>query len=190
MKKGSSSIQAIILQLLQKKRAVAHEQLQEDVEYILETKETKKRKVKPRYVINRTVKQLLLDNLIEEYPGAQSSFFGITKEGRHRLRNIKLSSQSHLVSTHWDGFWRIVIIDIPESRKKDQDALRYILKKAQFVQIKSSVWISPYPLEHMMINMKKDLKLHEEIMIFVTDKLDEDTQEILKRKFMDKQKDE
>ncbi|MCA9352569.1 hypothetical protein KC901_00090, partial [Patescibacteria group bacterium] len=77
-------------------------------------------------------------------------------------------------------------VDIPESRKKDQDAIRYILKKAQFVQIKSSLWISPYPLEHLMINMKKDMGLEEEIMVMVTNKLDPMTEQILINKFATK----
>lgn len=183
-KEPKKGIQEIILQFLHGKRALSTEKLSKRVEEYLENEESHERKVKPKYVINRTIKQLVADNMLEEYTTEQSSFVGLTAEGRHKLRNIKLSSQNHLVSTHWDGYWRIVIVDIPESRKKDKDAIRYILKKAQFVQIKQSVWISPYPLEHMMINMKKDLGLEEELMVFVTDKIDNTTQNILEQKFM------
>ncbi len=191
MKKTSKkSIQELILGALSRKRASKSDDLVEHIETIILETEDGERKVKPKYVINRTIKKMIEDNMIDEHETEQSSFLSLTSSGRHKLRNIKLSSQSHLVSTHWDGYWRVVIIDIPESRKKDQDAIRYILKKAQFVQIKSSVWISPYPLEHMMINMKKDLGLHEELLVMVTDKLDPDTHRLLEEKFMESHKKE
>ena len=78
-------------------------------------------------------------------------------------------------------------MDIPESEKSQRDAVRYILKKAQFVQLKSSVWISPFPLEHMMINMKEDLNLQEELMVIVTDKLDPGTEALLQKRFTKKE---
>jgi DNA-binding transcriptional regulator PaaX len=78
-------------------------------------------------------------------------------------------------------------VDIPDARKKDQDAIRYILKKAQFIQIKPSVWISPYPLEHMMINIKADMGLDSDIMVLVTDKLDAMTEQMLINRFNEKQ---
>ena len=77
----------------------------------------------------------------------------------------------------------MVIVDIPDNRKKDQDAIRYLLKKAQFVQIKPSVWISPYPLEHLMINMKEDMGFADEVMVVVTNKLDSRTEAALVEKF-------
>jgi len=66
-------------------------------------------------------------------------------------------------------------LDIPEERKNEREALRYLLKKADFTCIKNTVWISPYPYEHLFTNIKKDLGLGTELMIIVTDKLDEET---------------
>lgn len=176
----------MILKALSGKRASRHNDISQDIELILE--EESNRKVKPKYVINRTIKKMIEDDMLQEHETEQSSFLSLTASGRQKLRNIKLSSQSHLVSTEWDGYWRMVIVDIPESRKKDQDAIRYILKKAQFVQIKNSIWISPYPLEHMMINMKKDMGFHDELIILVTDKLDADSENLLQQKFLSESK--
>jgi DNA-binding transcriptional regulator PaaX len=66
-------------------------------------------------------------------------------------------------------------LDIPEERKGEREALRYLLKKADFTCIKNTVWISPFPYEHLFTNIKKDLGLGTELMIIVTDKLDEET---------------
>lgn len=185
MKKPKKSLQELILNTLSRKKARKQEDIIEHIEVILREYEQEERKVKPKYVINRALKKMIEDDIITEHETEQSSFLALTSSGRQRLRNIKLNSDSHLVSTSWDGYWRMIIIDIPESRKKDQDAIRYILKKAQFVQIKNSVWISPYPLEHMMINMKKDMNLEEEIMVLVTDKLDTATEQLMAEKYSD-----
>jgi len=53
--------------------------------------------------------------------------------------------------------------------------LRYLLKKADFVCIKNTIWISPYPYEHLFTNIKKGLGLGTELMIIVTDKIDDET---------------
>jgi len=187
--KSKISLQELILRILAKKRACKQEDVTEQIEILLDENSGNNRKVKPKYVVNRTIKKMIQDEMISQHDTEQSSFLSLSSSGRQKLRNIKLSSQNHLISTTWDGYWRIVIIDIPESRKKDQDAIRYILKKAQFIQIKSSVWISPYPLEHMMINIKTDMKLEEEIMVLVTNKLDPMTEQILMEKFSTKKED-
>ena len=190
MKKQKKSLQELILSSLSRKKAKKQSDIIEHIEVILQEYEEshdQERKVKPKYLINRAVKKMINDEMLTSHKTEQSSFLSLTSSGRQKLRNIKLSADNHLVSTTWDGYWRMIIVDIPESRKKDQDAIRYILKKAQFIQIKSSVWISPFPMEHMMINMKNDMDLQEEILVLVTDKLDRGTEELLARKFQESQ---
>lgn len=188
MKKHSKkkSIQELILNILSGKRASRTDDVKLDVERIINERGDK-RKVKPRYLISRAIKDMVEKDMITEYETEQSSFLSLASSGRHKLRSIRLSAKNHLVSTTWDGFWRIVILDIPESQKSERDAVRYLLKKAQFVQLKNSVWISPFPLEHMMINVKEDLNLSEEIMVIVTNKLDSDTEQLLQERFTQKE---
>lgn len=180
---SKKSIQEIILDFLNNKKVLKQKNLNKKVEIFIEESGDRYGKTKPQYIINRTLKKMINDNIIEEKETEFSSFLSLTKQGRNKLRHIKLSSKKHLVSTDWDGYWRIIIVDIPDTRKSERDALRYILKKAQFVQIKNSMWISPFPMEHIMVSMKDDMDLHEELMIFVTDKLDPKTEQLLGQKF-------
>jgi len=189
MKNPKKSLQEHILGLLSRSRARRQDEVIEKIESLIQEEDTSKRKVKPKYLIKRAIRKMVEDDIITQHDTHHSSFLSLTPSGRQKLRNIKLSSQSHLISTTWDGYWRMVIVDIPDTRKKDQDAIRYILKKAQFVQIKNSIWISPYPLEHMMINMKKDMGLEAEIIVLVTDKLDTSTESLLIQKFSKKEDD-
>jgi len=95
------------------------------------------------------------------------------------MHSLKLDSDTTLVNTTWDGFWRIILLDLPEERKSERESLRYLLKKAGFVCLKNSAWISPFPFEHLFTNIKKDLGLTSEMMILVTELVDEETKKFL-----------
>ena len=78
---------------------------------------------------------------------------------------------------HGAYFW--FYDDVPEERKSERESLRYLLKKAGFVCLKNSAWISPFPFEHLFTNIKKDLGLTTEMMILVTEFVDEETKKFL-----------
>jgi len=47
-------------------------------------------------------------------------------------------------SRKWDGKWRIVIFDIPETKKKMRNFFREKLQELGYRKLQESVWISPY----------------------------------------------
>lgn len=168
------SIQKAILKTLSNKRVIPVESIKKDVVEIILGEP--KADNKTNYAIARSIKNLLSDGLIEAFNSDRNQYLRLTKEGKQRFNNITLLCESTLVSTKWDGYWRIIILDLPEERKNEREALRYLLKKAGFICIKNSVWISMYPYEHLFINIKNDLNLSSEMMIIVTDKIDKETE--------------
>ena len=158
-----------ILKVLSEKPAISVPELAEKIEPEITDK-------KLSYAITRSLKGLRDAGLIENLPSGQGEFARLTKEGKKKAHSLKLDSTSLMPSPVWDGFWRIVILDLPEERKNERESLRYLLKKAGFVCLKNSVWISMYPFEHLFKNIKKDLGLTTEFIIFVTNTLDEETE--------------
>ena len=79
----------------------------------------------------------------------------ITQLGKDYVARYDLDSLIIDKPKEWDGLWRIIILDLPEDRKPERESLRYLLKKANFVCIKNTVWISPLPYEHLFTNIKK-----------------------------------
>ena len=130
---------------------------------------------KKNYALSRSIKNLVEAGCVEIKNSDNQKYLKITKKGQEKLNCIKLEGGEALVPRTWDGFWRIVILDLPENRKSERESLRYLLKKAGFVCVKNTVWVSPYPYEHLFTNIKKDLGLGTELMIIVTDKLDSET---------------
>jgi len=154
-----------ILKILAKNRAVAIDTLKQGGDK------------KTNYALLRSIKNLAQVGLVEIHNSGKQKYIRLTQKGKNKLNCIKLYEDEAIVSASWDGYWRIIIIDLPEDRKNEREALRYLLKKAGFVCIKNSVWISIYPFENLFTNIKKDLGFTNEMMIIVTDKVDEITQE-------------
>jgi DNA-binding transcriptional regulator PaaX len=168
------SIQRAILKILSNKGVTPVESIKKHVsEAIVAESEPFN---KTSYAISRSIKNMLGDGLLEAFNSDNKQYIRLTKEGKQKLNNIALECESSLVSTSWDGYWRIILLDIPEERKSEREALRYLLKKAGFACLKNSVWISMYPYEHLFTNIKKDLNLSTELIILVTDKIDEETE--------------
>ena len=163
LKKGN--ISKVILKKLAGKQAVPIEILHEDINTI-----------KDKYAISRSLKNMKSDGLVECLFSDNGEYLRLTKEGKQKLNQIYLECNETLISTKWDGYWRIIILDLPENRKSEREALRYLLKKANFICVKNSVWISMYPYEHLFANIKNDLDLKTELMIIVTDKIDKETE--------------
>lgn len=185
MKKSSknprNSPQSAILKVLSRKKAVSVDQLKNEAENSLvgDLKAHYKENVKPSYAISRTLKAMVDGGLAEILSAGQSDFVRITAVGRQKLYRDELSSTTMPISRTWDSKWRFIMLDLPEDRKNEREALRYLLKKAGFALLKNSVWVSPFPFEQFFTNIKKDLGLSAEMMIVTTDTIDPDTEKIL-----------
>ena len=55
------------------------------------------------------------------------------------LENLKISNRGP-----WDKKWRLIMFDIPESKKSAREALRNKLKDLGFIQFQRSIWLYPY----------------------------------------------
>lgn len=167
-----------ILRILSEKPAVAIPELAEKMGSGECTKNQK-------YAITRSLRGLKEAGLIEQIFSPQNTYARLTKEGRKKINSLKLENDTTLAKTSWDGFWRIILLDLPEERKSERESLRYLLKKAGFVCLKNSAWISPFPYEHLFANIKKDWGLGTEMIIIVTEFIDEETKKFLFEIFSD-----
>lgn len=161
-----------ILKILAEKTAISLPELK-----------TRQDLVENKYAVTRSLKGLEETGMIEHLPTSQGGFTRLTKEGKKKAHSIKLDNDTTLLNTTWDGSWRIIMLDLPEERKAERESLRYLLKKAGFICLKNSAWISPYPFEHMFYNIKKDLNLSTELVILVTNSVDEITEKELYKTF-------
>jgi DNA-binding transcriptional ArsR family regulator len=171
-----------ILKILSQNRAVSLSELEREVSEptIKASLKAKNDTKKASTAFKRTMKGLTETGLVTRHFSGQNDYALLTAAGKKKFASIKLESNTEILP-NWDGYWRMVLLDLPESRKAERESLRYLLKKAGFICLKNSVWISPFPFEHMFANIKTDLGLTTEMMIFTTNTLDPETEaEILK----------
>jgi phenylacetic acid degradation operon negative regulatory protein len=73
--------------------------------------------------------------------------FRLTKAGEKEAFFAHLDAQAvlyHPKKQKWDGFWRMVVFDIPEKKRRYRDYLRQMLKTLDFRELQKSTWVTPY----------------------------------------------
>ena len=125
-----------------------------------------------------TVYKLRRRGVVEISRKNDRRFIKLTRKGELEI----LLEKSKVKKTQkWDGKWRLVIFDIPESSREKRDHLRYLLKQNKFCKLQASVFISPYPLNREALEYLQFSKLFDYIRILRVDEMDNDSD--LRKKF-------
>lgn len=140
-----------------------------------DTELEKTRKVKPEYLVTRTIKSMIEKELLIE----QTDFsIALSKQGATHIERKKIykdvipSPTLGARNGVWDGLWRIVILNFSEEERSKRDLVRNILKEAGFKSIKQSIWASPFVCEPLIAEIKRKLELKFEIILFTSRHID------------------
>lgn len=87
----------------------------------------------------------------------ENNKFYLTSKGR--IEVIKIVLKKKTKKKKWDGKWRGVIFDIPETNRRDRRFLRNELKLMGFKEVQKSVWVSPYNIEKELKTLLKLWKI-------------------------------
>jgi hypothetical protein len=107
------------------------------------------REEKRRYQmkIQNAVQRLAAKQLIRLVETEEGVEIRVTPKGRELIRRTQLEGSVRIIKQSWDKKWRIVLFDIPETKRVARDALRELLTSAGFYQLQKSVFVGPYPCE-------------------------------------------
>lgn len=102
-------------------------------------------------------------------------FARITPAGKAAMALLQMKAEVATRSTRrWDKRYRVVIFDIPESRKGIRDRLRREMRTAGFLQIQQSVWLYPYDCEDLIALIKADLRIGKDVMYLIVESIERD----------------
>jgi len=73
----------------------------------------------------------------------------------------------------WDGIWRLVVFDIPESHRRVRDALRRRLKEWGFRSWQKSVWACRKPLTGALRDLVKQLRVEDWVLVIESNNVGE-----------------
>jgi DNA-binding transcriptional regulator PaaX len=68
----------------------------------------------------------------------------LSENGKKWVLQFDLDKIVIKIPRKWDGYWRLVLFDIPEKRKAGREALRSKLKQLGFYQLQKSCFIHPF----------------------------------------------
>lgn len=96
--------------------------------------------------IERTVYRLNKQKLISYNERDGKIKIVLTKSGKRKVLSYKIEELS-LKKGKWDGWWRIIVFDIPETKRKARNTLRNKMKEIGFYQLQKSVLVTPWECE-------------------------------------------
>lgn len=91
----------------------------------------------------------------------------LTDAGEKKIRFYSAEEISPKQPRRWDGVWRIILSDIPESKKKARDALRQKFHAWGFYPLQKSVFIYPFPCEDEIAIMRDLFEIPTNNLIFI-----------------------
>jgi len=95
--------------------------------------------------LHRAIKNLYRSKLIDIEEKSDGTITLILSEkGKGKILKYKLGEIKIPQMARWDQKWRIVVFDIPESKKKIRDILRFHLKMLGFFEFQKSVFVHPF----------------------------------------------
>lgn len=97
--------------------------------------------------LNRSLKRLEGQGILKTIRNKGKDYYRLTDKGIRKLADFHLRKSLGLNNQNWDGFWRVVIFDIPEDKKIVRDALRRRLKYFNFYPLQKSVFVTPFSCE-------------------------------------------
>jgi len=129
--------------------------------------------------IKRAKENLIKRGMLEH----KNNQLKITRGGRmYLLKCLSLGEGKELnKNKKWDGKWRVLIFDIPESKRFDRDNVRHALVSIGFMRLQDSVWVYPYNCEDLISLLKADTETGEGVLYMIVEGIEND--EIIKKYF-------
>ena len=94
-----------------------------------------------RYRIRRTVYSLKERGFIHIDKHAH---IVLTPKGKGMLQKYRVGDLAVKRPHSWDGWWRIIIFDIPNEKRRERNLVRFHLKRMGFVPIQKSTFAIPF----------------------------------------------
>lgn len=109
--------------------------------------------------------QLEKRGYLEKYKHKDLEFIRISSKGESAIETYKRER---------DGKWKMIIFDIPESKRQVRDYLRTKLKQLGFKRWQNSIWITPYRLPDDVVDELKELSKHHFVRLITVESINND----------------
>lgn len=133
-----------------------------------------------RYKMNRILQNLEKQKLIDIYEKGDDMVMEIAEKGKKRILKYKFDEMVIAKPKKWDGYWRMIIFDIPERYKKGRDALTKKLKEMEIYPLQKSVFICPFECKDEIDFVSEFFGVGKFVHYFVVKEIDKKNEGFLK----------
>ena len=98
----------------------------------------------------------------------------LTDQGQAEILAWELGQKFIKPPKKWDKKWRLLIFDIPESRKNLRNQVRQILIGWGFCRLQDSVWAYPYECEDVLELLRAKYRVRHEALYLRAEKIAKD----------------
>lgn len=99
--------------------------------------------------------------------------YKLNNKGKEKIKKFIYDELKISKPAKWDNKWRLVIFDIPETKRKARGALRNKLVDLDFYQCQKSAWIHPFNCLEEIEFIKDVLNIKPFVKIFVAEEMDD-----------------
>ena len=128
----------------------------------------------PKQRLYETASRLKQKGLIEFVEIQGKKRIRLTKAGEAEIRKIEEREVVGVKPKKWDRRWRIVVFDIPESKRALRNRIRAVIRRLGFLRLQDSVWVYPYDCEEVMALLKVEQHIGREVLYIIADAIEFD----------------
>lgn len=122
--------------------------------------------------IERALKNLADDGDVEVVYRDKEKRYRITPSGKQKLAQLEFKEYKSTRFTKWDGKWRVVCFDIPETDKYIRTLFQTKLSELGFYRLQNSVFVSPYSCKELITLADKAFNLHKHVRVILAETID------------------
>lgn len=109
--------------------------------------------------LNYTIKRLEKQKLVSWKERDGELTLTLTEEGKKKVLGYKLEEMKIQKPKKWDKYFRVIIFDVPESKRDARDVFRKKLKDLGFYQLQKSVFVCPYECRDEVDFLRHELEI-------------------------------
>jgi DNA-binding transcriptional regulator PaaX len=124
--------------------------------------------------IKKSLTRLIEKGYVTIQKDRDKRFVRLTEKGEKFAALLGQGRLAPKKPKRWDGKWRMLIFDIPEKRKQIRQQLRITLRSIGFERLQDSVWVYPYDCEDLIILIKADFEIGNDVLYVIADVIEHD----------------
>jgi len=135
-----------------------------------------KSKKYPKQKVSDTFYRLRKQGMIEIQTVNHQIYISLTQEGKKRAGIFQIDKLKITRPKRWDKKWRLLMFDIPQTRKISREALRGKLKELGFLPLQKSVWAFPFECRAEMKLLQDFFELSQnEMRLIIAENIGDDS---------------